>query len=60
MAVVFEENEDGTYDLTVHGRGAGYDIEPDDFKAALRRARVPPDSVIYIEDKTGYRQKLGR
>lgn len=61
MAVVFEEQPDGLYDLKVDGRAAEYDVEPDDFGAALRRRRLDrSSSPIFIEDQTGYRTRLSR
>lgn len=52
---------DGTeeFDLVVDGRIAEYDVEPDDFLAALRRRRLDPKDV-FVEDDTGYRQRLNR
>ena len=47
------------YDLFVDGRVVEYDVHPDDFGAALRRARVDTSEVV-IEDDSGYRQRLGR
>jgi hypothetical protein len=63
MAVVFRQNDrEDTYDLTIDGRAAEYDIDPPDLKAALsrQRGRIPKDAVIYVEDRSGYRTRLGR
>ena len=60
MAVVFENNGDGTYDLKVDGRTLEYDVEVDDFGHALRRRRVDSGSEVYVEDETGYRERLTR
>lgn len=60
MAIVFEANPDGTYDLSIHGRAGEYDLAPEDFAAALKRRRVDPSEKVYIEDLTGYRQPLTR
>lgn len=61
MAVVFTQT-DGTnlYDLRVDGRAAEYDVEPEDFAAALRRRRISPDTVVYVEDESGHRTRLTR
>lgn len=61
MSAVFRSNGDGTFDLEIDGRAAEYDVEPDDFPAALRRRRLDrSDSPVYVEDETGYRTRLGR
>lgn len=62
MAIVFRQNAgEKTYDLTIDGRAAEYDVEPEDFAAALKRRRVDPTRyAIYVEDETGYRTRLGR
>lgn len=61
MAIVFEDNGDGTYDLKQDGRALEYDVEPEDFRDALRRRRLDhSDSPVYIEDETGYRERLTR
>jgi len=64
MAVVFRkvDAKSDLYDLTIDGRSAQYDVEPSDFADALRRqrTRIPRDAVIYVEDETGYRTRLGR
>ena len=61
MAILFRANGDGTYDLEVHGRAAEYDVEPDDFAQALRRRRIDPrKEPVFVEDTTGYRQRMGR
>jgi hypothetical protein len=60
MAVVFEEQSGGTFDLKVDGRIIEYDVEQGDFMAALRRARsrIPGGQKIYVEDLTGYRTSM--
>lgn len=59
--IVFREEKPGLFDLLVDGRAAAYDVEPEDFKGALRRSRVDPDKhKIFTEDLTGYRTRLGR
>lgn len=63
MAVVFRkvDAKSNLYDLTIDGRAAEYDVEPEDFAAALKRRRVDPSRyAIYVEDETGYRTRLGR
>lgn len=60
MAVVFEDNDDGTYDLKVDGRIREYDVPAHDLKGALSRARLDRSRPVYVEDATGYRQRLGR
>lgn len=57
--ILFRANGDGTYDLLMDGRIAAYDVEPDDFSDALRRARYAGGSQVMIEDETGYREPLG-
>lgn len=59
MAAVFIPAEQGLYDLVVDGRTREYDVEPEDFHDAIRRARLDPKKVL-IEDDTGYRATLGR
>lgn len=62
MAVVFRQ-VDGTqfYDLMVDGRIAEYDVERDDFQAALRRRRLDrSDSPVFVEDESGHRTRLTR
>jgi hypothetical protein len=54
MAAVFIPAPEGLYDLVVDGRAREYDVEPDDFAGAVRRARLDPKDVL-IEDDTGYR-----
>lgn len=44
------------YDLKIDGRIAEYDVEPEDFSQALRRARHTGE--VYIEDESGYRTRL--
>lgn len=62
MAIVFVETDERTYDLLLHGRVIEYDVEPDGLQDALRRARgrLPAGQPVYVEDLTGYRQRLGR
>lgn len=62
MAIVFRQNQDGTYDLEVDGRAQEYDVAPDDFSGALRRRRIAPtkQDPVFVEDQTGYRKRLGR
>lgn len=59
MAIVFEEQPSGLYDLKVDGRVKEYDVEPWDILGALSRARVAPGEV-FVEDASGYRQRLRR
>lgn len=58
MANVFQENFNGTYDLVVNGRTREYEIDPDDLVHALRRARIPAGDEVYVEDESGYRERL--
>lgn len=62
MEIVFRENpEGGTYDLTIDGRAAEYDVRASDFAEALRRRRLDrSSSPIHVEDKSGLRTTLGR
>lgn len=46
------------YDLTVDRRVREYDVEEHDLQGALRRARLPVDTEIYIEDQSGYKTRL--
>lgn len=59
--ILFREHRPGMFDLTVDGRAVVYDVEPDDFAASIRRARVSTgDHKVYVEDLSGYREPLGR
>lgn len=59
MIAVFEPTgEPGFYDLMVGGRASSYDVEPDDFAAAIRQARVPSGTKVYVDDGTGYLEPL--
>lgn len=60
MAVEFRQETDDEYDLWVDGRIADYEILRSGFEDALRRARVHDRDDIYVEDRTGYRQRLPR
>lgn len=60
MAIVFEQNPDGTFDLKVDGRIREYDVEQPDLHGALRRARIQPTEEVFIEDTSGYRERLPR
>lgn len=57
MLVVFEETPEGLYDLKIDRRTREHDIEPTELGAALRRARVPKDVDVFVEDLTGWREK---
>lgn len=59
MAAVFIPAPEGLYDLHVDGKVREYDVEPDDFLHAVRRARLDPTEVL-IEDDTGYRAPIAR
>ncbi len=59
--IVFREDRPGKFDLLIDGRAADYEIEPSEFGAALRRSRVDTSKhQVFIEDLTGYRERLGR
>lgn len=48
------------FDLKVDGRIREYDVEADDMQGALRRARLPRDTEVYVKDETGYKTRLTR
>lgn len=65
MPVVFRQESERPplFDLVVDGRSRGYDIAPDDFQDAIRRARLTPQEIasgVFVEDMTGYRERLSR
>lgn len=58
MSALFRANGDGTYDLTIDGRAAEYDVPKDQMAEALRRRRYE-GKIVEIEEN-GVRTRLGR
>lgn len=62
QVVVFRAEKVGRevfYDMTLNGRVLAYELFPDDFAGALRRARISPTEV-WVEDLNGYRERMTR
>lgn len=58
---VFEQvlgSDPPRYDLKVDRRIREYDVDADDIQGALRRARLPAGTEVYVEDESGYRTRL--